>query len=417
MNTNDIHIALPASKSESNRLLVLNHLLGGVLRISNLSTSDDTVLLRKLLAQLKEGRSTVYYCDNCGTVARFMTALLAVTPGSHFITGDERLRERPIAPLVEALNGMGLNVKYAQEEGRLPLQIEGQQPRRKMAYITPAESSQYVSALLLLSPALPDGITVQMRGKVPSKSYIDMTCKLLERVGFTVKHSVTGRVIMVGKPQGGVVRQTIGVGQDWSAAAFFYEVAAMFPQYRLRLTGLGLDSIQGDAVAAEYFARLGVRSVEVRPPFRKSSVASLRIQGGGELSKTRLYYTFRNCPDLMPAVAVAGAYLGQDVVLAGIENLRHKESDRVAAVAAELEAMGCKISYHGCGDMHIHPSKQPLQPTRAIRTYGDHRIAMAMAPLQLAYGQLEIENPEVVSKSFPDFWRQLEEIKMNSKNE
>ncbi|MCQ2297801.1 MAG: 3-phosphoshikimate 1-carboxyvinyltransferase [Bacteroidales bacterium] len=407
MRTNDIHIALPASKSISNRWLVVNHFENGAFRLSGLSTADDTVLLRGLLSQVASHSSSVFYCHNAGTVARFMAAVLAITPGYHYLTGDDRLKQRPIAPLVDALNSMGFNVRYADKEGFLPLNIQGCQPIRKMVSIDASQSSQFVSALMLLGIAMPDGIRIMPKSKVASSSYVDMTLQVLKEAGYPVAQHPTSRVITVDpKPQKDAdARSIINIEPDWSSAGFFYEAALMCPQSRFRLTGLSLRSIQGDSVASSYFAKLGVSTTEVRSPFLKTS-NSLLIHGGGPSSR-RVYFSFRKCPDLVPAVAVACAYLGIGATLAGISTLRLKESDRVEALLAELRSLGSRIEVNASGDIVLHASKKGLHPTRAIHTYADHRIAMAFAPLSLVIPDLEFDDKSAVSKSFPDFWNQL----------
>lgn len=410
MNTNDIHITLPASKSISNRWLVVNHFNGGAFHLSGLSTSDDTVLLRRLLSQI-ESRTGVFYCDNAGTVSRFLIAVLAVTPGRHFVTGDERLKSRPIAPLVDALNAMGFDISYAEREGCLPLNIVGRPvPLRKMAFIDASQSSQFVSALLLMGVSLPKGIRVNLTTKVASASYVDMTMSVLREAGYIVEQNPTNRsVSLLPRVEALSGRRSVEIEPDWSAAGYFYLLAVVCPDVRMRLLGLSRQSVQGDSVVADYFARLGVVTSEVRSPYRKG-VSSLRIQGGASRDR-RVYFTFRNCPDLFPAVAVACAYLGVGARFSGLSTLRLKESDRIDAMLQELTSMGSVVSVDHRGDMVIRASRKPLSPTRPVRTYGDHRIAMAFAPLTFVCPGLEIENPEVVSKSFPDFWIQLQLVR------
>lgn len=406
MDTNDIHINLPSSKSISNRWLLVNYLCGNSFRLIALSDSDDTQLLRALLYQLYEKKSNTFYCNNAGTVARFITALLAVTPGSYLVTGDERLRQRPIAPLVDALCNMGLSVEYNQEEGFFPLFIKGGLPTRKMVTICPTLSSQFVSALMLIAPSLPNGLTLTLSGKTTSKPYIDLTAHILRSVGVEVKQSRTGGVISVGTfPESLPLRSNVYIEKDWTSASYFYLMATLIPGRRIRLVGLSRDSVQGDSVVEEIFAKLGVKTLEVRSPYRKVS-RSLCIIASGKI-ESRIFISLRNYPDLMPAVAVACAALGVSAYIRGVENLRHKESDRIHAVATELSAMGASIQVL---DKELRIRKSVLKPVGHVKTYGDHRIAMAFAPLKLRFPDLVIENPDVVSKSFPDFWNQFNAV-------
>lgn len=414
MNTNDIHITLPASKSLSNRWLILNYLMGNHFRLRNLSTSDDTVLLRKLLAQLQSKSSNVYDCRNAGTVVRFITALLAITPGTHIVTGDERLQQRPIADLVESLNNMGCNIRYSLHQNHLPLKIEGTIPRRKMAFVDASKSSQFASALLLIAPALPNGMTLTITSRILSRPYIHMTCDVLRQAGIDFKVDTNSRVISVApfgenKPLNNVVN----IEQDWSSASYFYEMAAMFPQLRLRLNGLTLESSQGDKELATIYNSLGVTTYQVHSPYKKNS-ASLRIQVNKSF-EDKFNYNFHNCPDLLPAVAVTCAYLGINATFSGVQLLRLKESDRLMAIINEINAMQGKVFLKSDGSLAIRTAK--LKPSGMVHTYNDHRIAMAFAPLTLVYPELEIETPEVVSKSFPEFWNQLELIRQQFNHE
>lgn len=406
MDTNDIHVILPGSKSISNRWLIVNHLCGNSFRLSSLSDSDDTKLLRRLLKQLSENKSNTFYCNNAGTVARFMTALLAITPGTFVLTGDERLKQRPIAPLVDALRQLGLNVNYNQEEGYFPLFIKGGEPNRKMVTVEPTLSSQFVSALMLVAPSLRSGLTLKMSGKTTSKPYIDMTAQILRNIGVEVKKTKTGGMLSVGAfPAKLPLREAICIEKDWSSASYFYEMAAFLPGTRIRLVGMSLDSVQGDAVVVDFFAKLGVKTTEVRSPYRRDS-RSLRIVGEGK-PESRVFFSLSNYPDLMPTIAVTCAALGVSAYLRGVENLRLKESDRLEAVATELSAMGVSVQVL---EKEFRIKKSVLKPTRPVRTYGDHRIAMAFAPLKMLFPDLQIETPDVVSKSFPNFWEQFNAV-------
>ena len=411
MNTNDIVVSLPASKSLSNRWIVLNYLLDNAFQLRNLSDSDDTQLLRRLLAQLhKNGASsskgtktpTILYCDNAGTVARFLMSLVCVEKGVFLLTGSERLRQRPMKGLIEALRSMGFLLVCEGQEGTLPVRIEGGTPRRKMAFVDASQSSQFVSSLLLLGVALPDGISVSMNSRPVSRPYIEMTCDVLRQAGMTVTRSVNGRIYQVERLEKHPVMRAVTIESDWSSASYFYSIAALSPGHRIRMKGLSLQSSQGDCIVAEIFEKLGVTTREVKSPYR-TGIHSVTVDGVRPADKI-LKYSFVDCPDLLPTVAVVCAALGVKAQLTGVKNLRGKESNRLKAIETELNKMGGKVTVTA-NEMRIASSE--LTPVQPVETYDDHRIAMAFAPLLLRFPNMKIVNPEIVSKSFPDFWNQL----------
>ena len=409
MKTNDLHIELPSSKSISNRWLVLNHIAGYPFVLRNLSTADDTQLLQALLSQLRRGTSTHFHCHNAGTVARFLLALLAVTPGRWTLGGDERLQRRPFAPLIDTLRCMGCNIQCTGQEGFLPVQIEGYIPQRKMAEIDPSASSQFVSAMLLIGPLLPQGLTLTLTERPASRPYIDMTMSVLAQAGIETSVSPNRRVYRVGTlPQQGLKKHlAIAIERDWSSAAYVYAAAALLPAVRLRMPGLTVTgSTQGDKVTAQIFEHLGVQTREVRSPYR-AGVRSITVQGTGN-HENALEYNFIDCPDLLPAVLVTCAALGVRARLRGIKNLRLKESDRIEVLKQELEKLGARVAVTST-ELRLAPCR--LSPALPISPHGDHRIAMAFGVLTLLYPDLVIEEPETVTKSFPDFWSQLDAIR------
>lgn len=401
MNTNDIRINLPASKSMSNRWLMINHLTGSHFRIGRLSTSGDTRLLRRLLAQLEQHTSEVFYCDNAGSVARFLMPLLALTTGTHVLTGDERLKQRPMAPLIDALRQMGFRIECTENEGFLPVTIQGSSPTRRTVQVDPLLSSQFVSALLLVAPTLPDGLSLTMTGRPTSRPYIDMTCDALRLAGADIRRSSNGRTYYVQHQEKPPKPATITIERDWSAASYFYTVALLAPTLRIRLLGLQLDTNQGDSATDAFFRQLGVTSTEVRSPYR-AAARSITLQGGGQRPKS-VQFNCIDCPDLVPTFAVAAAAVGVKTILKGVSNIALKESDRMIAIATELRAMGAEVET-SASELTILPSELHLPKANLVHTYGDHRIAMAFAPLKLLFPKLKIENPEVVDKSFPEFW-------------
>ena len=392
----------------SNRWLMINHITGGHFRINKLSTSNDTKLLRSLLTQIDNESSNVYYCDNAGSVARFMMPLLAITPGHHVLTGDERLQQRPMAPLIEALRSMGFRIECSDREGFLPVHIQGGVPSRRTVSVDPLLSSQFVSALLLTAPRLPEGISLTMTQRPTSRPYIEMTCDALRQAGIEVKRSSNGRTYYVHPLECRPKPATISIERDWSSASYFYTMALLRPDLRIRLLGLQLESCQGDSATDAFFRQLGITATEVRSPYR-SSGRSVTIQGGGLLPKV-MQFNCLDCPDLVPTFAVAAAAAKVKTTLKGVSNIALKESDRMQAISDELRRMGGKVSYTA-DELTILPA--PLKPVEEVRTYNDHRIAMAFAPLRLIFPDLKIENPEVVGKSFPEFWDQFDLVLQN----
>lgn len=402
MNTNDIHIELPPSKSLSLRWLFLNHLHGKPYHLRNVAVCDDAKILRTLLDQVSHTGVRQFHCGASGMVARCMMVLLAATPGVHILTGDKPLVQRPMAELIEALNGMGFNVRSTEREGYLPVRIEGDVPRRKMVYVDPSRSSQFVSALMLMASELPEGMTLSLTQRPASRPYIEMTRSLLESVGIPVQRSRNGRIYTIDHRDKSPISRTVTMESDWSAASAFFTAAALMPDYRLRLKGLELPSPQGDSVLTELFEPLGVVARCVHPPY-KGRATSVTIERKNE--PARLYRAnFIDCPDLFPSVAVACAALGVNARLRGIANLKYKESDRLTAVQQLLTAMGCRLV---CTDNELHLYPSQLQAIDRVDTFNDHRIAMTFAPLLLRFPEMQILHPEVVNKSFPDFWTQF----------
>lgn len=408
MKTNDLHILLPASKSISNRWLLLNHVAGSPFILRKLSEADDTQLLQTLLSQLRSGHSNHYYCHNAGTVARFMMALLAFTPGLHTLSGDDRLLQRPMAPLINCLRGLGCNIVCSGQEGFLPVCITGCTPTHKMAEIDPVSSSQFVSAMMLVAPLLPNGITLTLTGRASSRPYIELTRDILRQAGFVSTVSANQRVYRVEPMAAAKIQQrkVIEIERDWSAASYIYAAAALLPGLRIRMQGLSLASKQGDKAVAEIFQHFGVKTLEVKSPYH-THTHSITIQGTGMHDDT-FEYNFLDYPDLVPAVVTTCAALGIHARLKGAKNLRFKESDRLSALQAELKKMGGRITFSNRVAV-ITPSL--LHASQPVNSHNDHRIAMAFGILSLRYPDLTIDDPTVVSKSFPQFWEQLKLIR------
>lgn len=402
MEQETIQITLPSSKSLSNRWLILDYMSRTGIKIKNLSSSNDTQQLGRLLHQLKGGRRHNFDCKDAGTVARFMMALLAITPGSHILTGAEQLLKRPMGQLIDALREAGCSIKCTGEEGYLPVKIEGVVPSAPRIKIDCSISSQYASALLLAAATMPQGGMVELVSAPASEPYIDMTLKVMEQAKV--------QCVLKGNPPTYNVSHTIpqcdvvSIEKDWSSASYFFEAISLMPGIPVRLPGLQRESLQGDQVLRDIYATLGLsvnqaeQSVEIRRD--KEMVTSFE-------------FDFTNTPDLVPAVAITCAALGIEGHLTGVQNLRYKESNRLESLEEGLAKLGRKIEV-GESTMTI-PAGEPftresLDGVGVIDSHDDHRIAMAFGALKVLNPSIEVTNPECVSKSFPDFWKMLQRL-------
>lgn len=384
-------IQLPASKSISNRLLIIRALSDRLFAIDNLSDSDDTqVLLEGLSA--KEGTIDI---GAAGTSMRFLTALFAVTPGQRLLTGSQRMQNRPIGILVEALRTLGASIEYLGREGFPPLRISGQALQGQLLEIDGSVSSQYITALLLIAPTLQNGLILKLKGHIASRPYIAQTLSLMQHFG--VETLWIGDTISV-RP-GHYEARPFAVEGDWSSASYWYEIAAFAPASEIAVSGLQKDSLQGDAALVNLFARLGVDTQWTRD--------GVRLLNTGRVV-SRFEYNFENQPDLAQTFAVTAAMLGIPFHFSGLSTLKIKETDRIAALKTELARFGVLLSEPAEGELASNGSLPATFAAHiAIDTYEDHRMAMAFAPAVLKCRHLVINAPEVVSKSYPQFWEHL----------
>lgn len=402
MELETIQITLPSSKSLSNRWLMLDYMSRTGIKIKNISTSNDTQQLGRLLHQLKGGRRHNFDCKDAATVARFMLSLLSITPGSHTLTGSEQLCRRPMGQLINTLREAGCMITCTGEEGYLPVKIDGVVPTATRVVIDCSVSSQYASALLLAAATMPQGGQVQLQNAPVSEPYIDMTLKVMEqaKVQWTLKGNPPTYHIEHSIPQCDVV----SIEKDWSSASYFFEAVSFLPGVPVRLPGLARESLQGDNVVREIYSKLGLTV--------NQGEQSVELKREGEMAK-KLEWDFTNTPDLVPAVAVTCAAHGIEAHITGVGHLRFKESNRLESITAELKKMGCDVS-HDDNSMTIAAGKpftaEMLDTLAPINTYGDHRIAMAFGVLKVINTKVEVDNPEVVAKSFPDFWKMLDRL-------
>lgn len=393
-------ISLNGSKSISNRLLIIEALCGEEFKIRNLSNAKDTETLFRLLRHPNE---QIMDAGDAGTTYRFLTAFLALQEEEQMLTGSKRMLERPIAVLVEALKALGAKIDYVGKEGYPPLQIrEGNFDKEEMPHINiPANvSSQYISALLLIAPSLPKGLRLQLEGQIVSAPYIEMTLELM--AAFGIEYFRAGNSFMI-DPQ---VYQphAYAVEADWSAASYFYAIAALFDgELELELDVLKSDSLQGDSVIAEIMQPLGVDT-------RFLEDGRILLRKNGKPLPEFFEYDFTACPDLAQTIAVLVAGLEISAKLTGLQTLRIKETDRIEAMKTELEKLGAKVDV---GEDWMEIKKgigTKVSAKTVIETYKDHRMAMAIAPLTLKLGKLKFDSKEVVNKSYPAFWTDLKKL-------
>lgn len=402
MEQETIQITLPSSKSLSNRWLVLDYMSRTGIKIKNISSSNDTQQLGRLLHQLKGGRRHNFDCKDAATVARFMMALLSITPGTNTLTGSEQLCKRPMGQLIDALREAGCLIKCTGEEGFLPVKIEGVIPTSKRIKIDCGISSQYASALLLAAATMPQGGMVELVGAPASEPYIDMTLKVMEqaKVQCVLKGNPPTYYVEHSIPQCDVV----SIEKDWSSASYFFEAVSLMPDIPVRLPGLQRESLQGDQVLRDIYSMLGlsVNQAEQSVELRRDKAMAATFE-----------YDFANTPDLLPAVAVTCAALGIEGIFTGVKNLCYKESNRLESIADGLAKLGRKVDV-GEDTMTILAGKpftrESLEGVETIDSHDDHRIAMAFGTLKVLNPSIEVSNPECVGKSFPDFWKMLDRL-------
>jgi 3-phosphoshikimate 1-carboxyvinyltransferase len=402
----DCTVDLPLSKSIVNRLLILTRLAGGEAQFPLPADSADTLTMMQLLRQIGEKpagsrEGIVLDAGNAGTVMRFLTALLAVTPGEWLLTGSPRMKQRPIGPLIGALQSLGAEISFPETEGFPPLRINGRGDLSGgSVQLEAGLSSQFISALMMISPRFGNGLDIHLNGPVRSASYLSMTAGLMREAGIRV--SISGNIIHI-LPGRYTLSGIAGMLEpDWSAAAFWYETVALATGARVKLNGLKSSSLQGDSVLPGLFKSLGVET-------RFEPDGALLVHTGAKRPDV-FDYDFTDCPDLAQAVIVCCAGLGIPGTFTGLQTLRVKETDRIEALRAELSAFGCRVQVDGDVirlEKGISAGETP-EAGIAFRCYDDHRMAMAFAPLSLLCGPLHPDDPGVVVKSYPGFWTDME---------
>ena len=390
-------VDLPASKSISNRALILHALSGGVQRPMNLSDCDDTAVMIRALEQ--HGAEIDIHA--AGTAMRFLTAYLSTQKGSHLLTGSARMKQRPIRLLVDALRALGADIQYAESEGFPPLLIQGKPLPGQEITLAGSVSSQYISALLMIGPTLPQGLTIHLTGQLISVPYINLTLSLMAHYGASARWT-DERTIRV--EPGTYQDVPFTVESDWSAASYWYEMMALWqpqaesPSPCVELIGLFPRSSQGDSRGAELFAKLGVHTA-----FTSRGVELSRLGVPVALMVEDLV----DIPDLAQTFVVTCCLMGIPFRFSGLQSLRIKETDRITALQQELHKIGYVVKDEADSILSWNGERCPAEEHPVIATYDDHRMALAFAPAILRLPSLAIAHPEVVSKSYPTYWRHL----------
>ena len=388
INTN---ILLPSSKSICNRALIIKALSKNDRKIENLSECDDTFVMVRALSEMTDTIDIMA----AGTAMRFLTAYLSVTEGEHIITGTERMRQRPIKILVDALRCLGADIEYTEKEGFPPLRIIGKELSGNVISLPGDISSQYISALMMIGPTLKNGLTLNLTGNIVSKPYINLTIQIMREFGANAEWTDEHTISISNK----TYKPTpYYVESDWSAASYWYEMTALSENARVELPGLFDKSFQGDSKVAELFEQLGVRT--------EYGDKNVVLTKSGKVTD-RMEYDFVNQPDLAQTFVVTCCMMGIPFRFSGLQSLKIKETDRMAALINEMKKLGYVISESDGSILSWDGERCEGDANPAIDTYEDHRMAMAFAPAALKLMEIRINNPQVVSKSYPGFWKNV----------
>ena len=388
-----LSVELPLSKSIANRMLIMRYLANSAMSVP-LSFSNDTRILEQLLQRIgsRQGKG-VYNAEDAGTVFRFLAAVLAITPGEHLLTGTPRMLERPVKPLVDALNSLNASINYERKHGFPPLIIHGGKLRGQHVKLDASLSSQFASALMMIAPGMEQGIELELTGRVVSAPYLTLTATLMRMQGYEVV--ICDNIITVA-PAPFLFNSPLSEG-DWSSASYWFALSTLIPGKVIVFENLNKNSPQGDRCLTQLFEPLGIVSC---------------WQGGQlhivkkERAVSHFKADFTDCPDLLPSVAVSCAGMGISASLTGISTLRLKESDRIATLCENLNRLGFHAENRD-DELKILPERNNEELSPMVHTNGDHRMAMAFSLLCAADSNIIIDMPDVVAKSYPDFWIHL----------
>ncbi|MBN10182.1 MAG: 3-phosphoshikimate 1-carboxyvinyltransferase [Flavobacteriaceae bacterium] len=384
-------IQITGSKSESNRMLLLQALYPQI-TLDNLSNSDDTVAMKSGL----ESDKNMVDIGHAGTSMRFLSAYYSTLENQEkILTGSSRMQERPIGILVDALRQLGADISYLKNEGYPPLLIKGKRLTASEVRLSANISSQYITALMLIAPSLPDGLRIYLEGKITSIPYIEMTLSLLHKIG--VDAIFSGQHIQV-FPKKDITQITHAVESDWSSASYYFSMVALANEADVSLSTYKKDSLQGDRVLMDVYQQFGVKSSI------ENNTLALKKQ---TIGSTHVQLDLSDAPDIAQTIAVTCYGLGLSCSLTGLHTLKIKETDRLVALQNELSKLGATIEITD-KSLHLHKRTNPIRPNVLIETYHDHRMAMAFAPLGLLV-PIRIQDADVVTKSYPGFWKDLDQ--------
>jgi 3-phosphoshikimate 1-carboxyvinyltransferase len=396
-------LTLPTSKSESNRALIIREFVHEGFRIQNLSDSQDTQTLLRILNEDKSNTDAerIYDVGSAGTTMRFLISLFANRPGVRILKGTERMHQRPVRILVDALREIGAKIDYLGKEGFPPIRITGTTLKGGTLEMDGSVSSQYISSLLMVAPTLPLGLVIKLKGEIASRPYMNMTLKLMEKFGVSGLLQENGISVSPQRYHHSADEMEDGfeIEADWSAASYWYAMAAFSEKVDLTLKGLRKTSLQGDSILPDLFTLYGV-STEI-------------LEDGIRLTKSpvlidRFGYDFIDCPDIVQTMGVVTSALGIPCLYRGLRTLKIKETDRGNALRNELKKFGLDFQVKSDDAAWFMETKGISEPIdMSIATYDDHRMAMAFASLAMKTGRVRIENPQVVSKSYPAFWNDM----------
>lgn len=383
-------VELPASKSISNRVLILNALSLNTNPVENLSDCEDT----QVIIDAFNSDSNVFDVKGAGTAMRFLTAFLAGMDGEWIVQGSKRMHERPIFPLVDTLRTIGADIEYLGNDGYPPLKIRGKRLKGGEVYVSGSVSSQFISALMMVAPTMENGLIINIRDEIISKPYINLTAKLMEEYGIHLKWE--GNRIKI-KPQA-YKPVSFKVESDWSAASYWYEMVSLCPHSEITLLGLQEGSYQGDANLVNLFKDLGV-STEFIPN-------GVIIRKVGKPTR-KFFHNFIYEPDLAQTFAAACCFLHVPFIFSGVQSLRIKETDRIEALKTELKKLGFVLSETDSEMLEWDGERCFAEEDAVIDTYDDHRMAMSLSPAAIPFKSVIINDPQVVNKSYPNFWDDL----------
>ncbi len=396
-----ITITLPYSKSISNRLLIMHHLSQNKIALNHLSQSEDTTLLQNILQNLKKETTTPFHTHNAGTTTRFLIALLSIIEGEWKIEADQRMNHRPILPLLEALKQLGADIEINSETKIFPLTIKGKKLQgNKTIKLSSAQSSQIVSAIAMIAPYCKGGLKIEYPTNQTSFSYIEMTLSMMKTYGIDIERQ--GNIINIKQGEYKIEEETFEA--DWSSASFFYALVAIEKTHKIFIPQLKENSLQGDKAIEKIFRK----SFSVLTSYTQEGAI---IEYSPDLEKQPQQIDFSNCPDLFLPVLIADVCTSSQLSYSGLQTLNLKESQRLDKAIEQLQQFGIKFIENNnvltIDKTQIHFDNSP----KLIKTYQDHRMAMAFSLLATKNKTINIENPQCVSKSFPNFWQELRKIK------